>query len=104
MQMILILNNNIIMEQLFEQVHGGDHSAHLIEKLMLVPEHEVIIDTSPLTTVERNWNDITFIKRSEDWVSDTNRISIHITADWEVSSTKKVFDWATWKVEVDEER
>jgi hypothetical protein len=54
MQMILILNNNIIMEQLFEQVHGGDHSAHLIEKLMLVPEHEVIIDTSPLTTVERN--------------------------------------------------
>jgi len=36
--MILILNNNITMEQLFEQVHGGDHSAHLIEELFTLAE------------------------------------------------------------------
>lgn len=91
------------MGKLFEQLHDGDHSAHLIEQLTSLEEGEIILDNSPLTTVERTWNDFLFIKRSENKQDDTLRIGVHISANWDVYTFKKVVDWATWKVELYEE-
>lgn len=91
------------MEQLFEQVHGGDHSAHLIEQLFALSEWEIILDNSPLTTVERTWNDFVFIKRG-DRKTDSLRITIHIDSEWKVTTHKKVTEWETGHITIDEQK
>ncbi len=91
------------MEQLFTAIHDGDHSAHLIEELFTLAEWELIVDSHPLTTVERTWSDFLFIRRSENKKDDTLRIGVHVSTTWDVYTFKKVVDWATWKVEIYEE-
>ena len=88
------------MQHTFEQLHAGDHSAHLIEQLTQLAEWEQILDSSPLTTVERTWNDFVFIKRG-DRQHDSLRISIHIDSEWQVTSEQRVTDAETWHVTID---
>lgn len=90
------------MKATFELIHEGDHSAHLIEQLTSLSEGEIILDHEPLTTVERVWSDFTFVKRSHSKHDNTLRISVHIDSEWKVTSHKKVIDWETWHVLIDE--
>ena len=91
------------MQHTFELLHAGDHSAHLLEQLTSLSEWEVIVDESPLTTVEKIWNDYTFIKRG-DRQHDSLRIEIHIDSEWNLTSHKKVTEWETWHIIINEEK
>jgi len=91
------------MQKVFEQLHAWDRSAHLIEQLTSLAQGEKIIDESPLTTVERVWNDFVFIKRG-DRKMDSLRIEIHIDSEWKATTHKKVTEWETGHITIDEQK